>query len=221
MDIFVITLFFLIISPICAYIIYRNTEKGSSQRQRILKKVLITASFIVIMTFFGVSTISQTLDWIILGILLFCIYLTAWFAFDMKFLPKVLRILIGVGLFLSLSFSLLSCTIGLLGTAWIIGDYDFDKEKKLSKTIIYREYIKGNALSDYRLKEIVILRRPRILPFIEYRIARRKYYNWDIVFSKLDVDYIEDSNTINLKGNIETDSTEVMWTDTIYLNKKN
>lgn len=86
----------------------------------------------------------------------------------------------------------ISGSVGLLGVALILNDFNVDRTIYLTEDIVYKQYSLGSAPGDYRGIEVSIVKRPLWLPGMEYEIFDKKY---DVIFNyKKSDDVFKDSN---------------------------
>ena len=115
-----------------------------------------------------------------------------------------------------------SATAGILGIGLVIEQYETDREIWLGNGLIYKENSLGNAISDYRGKEVEVYKTFSWLPIIEWRINDKSYYNVITYLNPLTVDYKPNEHKIYLSATMQwgKDKKIVNWSDTLNLNSK-
>lgn len=113
----------------------------------------------------------------------------------------------------------LSGTLGILGVGFIVADFEFDAEKKLSNGIIYREHSIGNAISDYRGTRVEIYKTVAWLPIFEYQIIQKEYYDVIAYPNEIKVSYEPNKHIVHLSATIISlnDGRKEKWNNSIKL----
>ena len=217
MNPFLIVLIALWTYPILSLIFLFLTKRKLLIRMRGLGFIFTLTALTVLALFTKVTTISVSLNWILIS----CIYLSAslilwWTQFQSNKFLKIIGILLMISTF---GLGYLSSTLGILGVGFIVAEYETDVEKKLDHSIIYRERSLGNAISDYRGKRIEIYKTVTWLPVFEHRIIEKEYYDIITYSNGLKVNYDPNKHTIHLSAKILStkDNREEKWSDTIVL----
>jgi hypothetical protein len=206
----------LLTYPIISAIIILKTKNRLKIRYAILKKLLLIAAISTVCAYFHVSTTSDILDWLLLSstYLTFCLLL--WMTTGIR--KGILRIpaIVIVGLYFGLSYLL--GTIGALGVGMASGELGTSYEVWLSDGIIYKETTLGNALSDYRGKRVEIYRTIPWLPFIEWRVQKKEYYNLAVYMKHMNPLYDSEKKKIYVSASYKYfKGTEDHFCDTLLL----
>lgn len=216
MTIFLIILIGLWTYPVISFIVLWLTEN-----RLVLRRQLIIASvFLTVLAFFGLATnISTTLselDWLVVSTIYLSISLALAWTQSQK--NKILKVFGFIAMVLVFSVGYLSGTIGILGVAFVVGEYDTEYEEWLGDGIIYKESTSGNAISDHRGKKVEIYRTISWLPAIEWRTELKEYEEYiPIETTPLNINYKPEENKIYLSASVwsEQDKKYLTWSDTL------
>jgi len=214
MNPFSITLTALWIYPILSLIFFALTKKMPITRQWVLKISIILT---VLALLFKLSTISITVNWLLVSGFYLCLSLILWWSqFQPNKFLKITGTLLMIGTF---GIGYLSGTLGILGVGFIVADFETDKVKKLDDDIIYKEYSIGNAISDYRGTRVEIYKTVAWLPVFEYQIIKKEYYNVIAYPDEIKVSYEPNKHIIYLSASIISlnDGSREKWSDSIKL----
>ncbi|SFA50905.1 hypothetical protein SAMN04488511_109206 [Pedobacter suwonensis] len=220
MNPFSITLTALWIYPILSLIFFALTKKIPKIRQWVLKISIILTVLTILALLFKLSTISITVNWLLVSAFYLCLSLILWWSqFQPNKFLKITGTLLMIGTF---GIGYLSGTLGILGVGFIVADFETDKVKKLDDDIIYKEYSIGNAISDYRGTRVEIYKTVAWLPVFEYQIIKKEYYNVIAYPDEIKVSYEPNKHIIYLSANIISlnDGGREKWSDSINLNKR-
>lgn len=201
-----ITALVLLVYPLATWVLAKRNQLSN----KLLVVLLVLSAVVIFANFLAISTTSQVVNWIILSIIPFTVYSIFWSAFYSK--TKWLAIPSGLILSLLISSSLLITTIGFLGLAFVIGDFEIEYQKNLKNGYVYRVQTQGNATSDYRLKEVSISNRVSLIPFLLKEKDRKIYDDLDVVFTKF---ILDQSNNSFLDLRVYKSDT-VIWSDRLY-----
>lgn len=217
MNPFLIVLIALWAYPILSLIFLFLTKRELLIRMWGLGFIFTLTALTVLALFTKVTTISVSLNWILIS----CIYLSAslilwWTQFQSNKFLKIIGILLMISTF---GLGYLSSTLGILGVGLIVAEYETDAEKKLDHSLIYRERSLGNAISDYRGKRIEIYKIVTWLPVFEHRIIEKEYFDIITYSNGLKVNYDPNKHTIQLSTKVLSikNNREEKWSDTIVL----
>lgn len=217
MNPFLIVLIALWAYPILSLIFLFLTKRELQIRMWGLGLIFTLTALTVLALFTKVTTISVSLNWILIS----CIYLSAslilwWTQFQSNKFLKIIGILLMISTF---GLGYLSSTLGILGVGLIVAEYETDAEKKLDHSLIYRERSLGNAISDYRGKRIEIYKIVTWLPVFEHRIIEKEYFDIITYSNGLKVNYDPNKHTIQLSTKVLSikNNREEKWSDTIVL----
>lgn len=95
------------------------------------------------------------------------------FAYQQKHLiVKIISAVLMIALF---GAGYLLSTIGILGLGFILGDIDADRSIPLTNSLTYKQYNRGNAISDYRNVEVSVRKTYKWLPFLESEVFTKTY----------------------------------------------
>jgi hypothetical protein len=196
-----IILFALWTYPIICYLILRLSRKKFKVRKQIFIASAITVVLTIMGLFTNISTTLPELNWILLTSPYFNLCLALWWT---QFQSKKLMKFIGIVLmFIVFGLGYFSATAGILGVGFIVGRYEEDKEVWLGDGLIYKEFRLGNAISDYRGKEVEICRTIKWLPIIEWRVITKSYYEIITYVTPLNVEYKKDEMKVYLSANMK------------------
>lgn len=88
----------------------------------------------------------------------------------------IVKIVVILMMFIVFGIGYLSGSIGILGVGFIINDLQVDRVIPLGEGVIYRQYDSGNAISDGRNIEIVISKKIKCVPLLQYDIFSKVYW---------------------------------------------
>ncbi len=133
----------LLLSPIIAFILCWNlSKKENYNNKRFFLINLWFLSFTLILTWSPLSFTGNIADWVIIC---FTYFSYCYIVFSSLFLkqPLLKIITITLGSFI-ISIGYLLGTIGIIGLAFITGDYEIDHTKELKKNYYHVQYLQGN-----------------------------------------------------------------------------
>ena len=206
--------------PIICYFVLRLTAKRLKTR----KYIFITCIAASVLTAFSlltnISTTFLPLDWVLLTSVYFLLCLALWWTQFQT--SKILKILGVICMFIVFGIGYFSATAGILGVGFVTAKYETDREVWLGDGLIYKENGLGNALTDYRGKEVEVYKTLSWLPIIEWRIKDKSYYNVITYLNRLKVDYKPKEHNIYLSTTMlwGKDKRIINWSDTLNLNDK-
>lgn len=215
MGIYILTLALWLSPPVALAFIWFFFTK----RTRLRKHFLIGCATLSLFTIIGISTgISTTLievDWFLVGFIYFTIscFLIATQFQKNKFIKTTgvisMSIVFAIGYF--------SSTAGWLGLGFVLHELDTDAEVWLDSETIYKETILGNAISDYRGKEVRICKTISWFPVIEWTVERKQYFNLITCLNRLQPVYNSQAQVVYLSASTTWGSNDslVYWHDTL------
>ena len=176
MDIWKIALIFLWINPIISFALYKLINKKPLIIKRIFKFSLFLCIIITGCLLLKLSTSSVKCDFIVLGLLHLSICFIAWYkVFQTKKSEKVKKILSLIFLITVLYLGYFLSTVGILGLALVLGEYEPTKTIRINENIVYREYDVGNATVSWGGTRVCLYRNNTLFPFIERKFFEKMY----------------------------------------------
>jgi hypothetical protein len=206
--------------PIICYFIFHLTIKKSKLRKYIFKTCIVVSVLATLSLLTNISTTFPPLDWLLLTSLYFLLCLTLWWT---QFqLNKIVKLVGLICMFIVFGLGYFSAIAGILGVGLVTAQYETDREVWLGDGLIYKENSLGNAISDYRGKEVEVYKTLSWLPIIEWRINDKSYYNVITYLNPLTVDYKPNEHKIYLSATMlwGKDKRTINWSDTLSLNSK-
>jgi|GEM_PF-1855168 len=191
------------------------------QRPKARKVVLIISACIAGIGFMGIlsgiSTINENIDWFLVSAVYLFISLIIW---QVIFQPNLWIRILGFMLMLAtFGFGYFTGSVGLLGIAVTMGDYEHHGKIMIDTNLYYTESTLGNADSEIRGKRIAVFKNYEAAPFLERKVFEKSYT--DIVqFSRpVKVKYDEAESTLYLSIPAERKKKYRLkgWADTIQL----
>jgi len=215
MENFYIVLIGLWIYPIVGFILFKVTRKKPVTRKYIFIPLLTLLSITALGLIFKFSTTSNFIDWFLLSLTYLTTCLILWYTCFHKNI--FIKIISRISLTLVLVIGYMLSTVGILGLAFIVGDYETIDIQKLENGIICKKTSYGNVTVDSSGTWIQIYKTITWLPIIEWQIAEKEYKNEIIPHYK--ASYSVTKNEVNFyssEWNKYKNGREV-WTDTISL----
>lgn len=199
--------------PVIAFFIVKGTRDNLSLR----KGVLVATAGVSLMTVFGLCTgISTTLlelDTIFVTSVYFLVSLGVWIGIEQRQkLVRAICIVLGILIF---GLGYISGTVGALGVGFVTMSLESTTVNWYDNGIIYKEKPLGNAISDFRGKEVEVYKTIAWLPIIEWRLADRQYFNSETYKNPLQVEYLSAQGTfiLSLPDSVKVDGK--IWKDTL------
>ena len=167
MDPFIIAIVFLLVSPVLAYMLLWAATK---KRQMLRPLVIITAS-VCLLTIAGlltkISTVSQTVNWFLLGFLYFGACLAIWGAWF--FGNAALKVLGVFAIFVAFIPGYFLSTVGAPGLGYMVNDNMAGERVWLTSNRLRCETSIGNTLSSNEYKKVEIYKKVGLFPFLVVR----------------------------------------------------
>jgi hypothetical protein len=198
-------------------ILLRQTKDKPVIRKRVFYVSFLLTGLSLFGLLTNISTTLSALDWILVSSCYLTVSFVLWWTqFQGNKLLKILGILAMIFIF---GLGYLLGTIGALGVAFAVGEYETDTERWLGDGLIYKESSLGNAISDYRGKRVEIYKTISWMPIVEWRIQKKEYFNFITYGNKLNIDYQPTENKIYLSTSSLTgkDRHTERWADTLIL----
>ncbi|QJD79911.1 MraY family glycosyltransferase [Spirosoma rhododendri] len=171
--IFIIALFSLVANPIIGMILVK-VNRNRPDRQKMLARVSVgTLAFVSLALFTNVSTSSDAIDCVFLGLFYLAICVLLWLGTSKK--NKVSLIFSSVLLVILFGLSCLFSTIGILGLAFIVGEFEPSRSVRINGSTLYREYGRGNATTATGGSEVSLFTSFRWFPFVERKFFSKQY----------------------------------------------
>lgn len=171
--IFTIALFSLVANPIIGMILVKG-NRSRPDRQKMLARVSVgTLALVSLALFTNVSTSSDAVDWVFLGLFYLAICILLWLGTSKK--NKVSLILCSVLLVILFGLSYFFSTMGFLGVAFIVGEFEPSRSVRINGTTLYREYGRGNATVATGGSEVSLFTSFRWFPFVEREFFSKQY----------------------------------------------
>lgn len=215
MENFYIILIGLWIYPIIGFVLFRITRNKPVRRKQVFITLLTLFSITALGMTLKFSTTSTFIDWLLLSLTYLAICFFLWvLAFHRNVFIKIVGI-ISLTLFLGIGYMM--STIGILGLAFTLGDYETVDIQKLDNGIICKKTCYGNVTVDSSGTWIRIYKTIKWLPIIEWQLAEKEYKNEILPVYK--ANYSITKNEVSFyssEWNKYEDKQEI-WTDTISL----
>lgn len=213
MNIFFIVITALWICPFLSYIIYQLTKGKPVLLKRVLWSLIVLDLLAIVGMRVGVSTLSTEINWVIITTIYLTISLLFWILQDHK--NKLIKVTTIILMLFAFFFGMSAGSIGALGTAFILGEYEAKMSKKITASLTYTEFTLGNALNDYRGKRIEIAKKIAFFPVLQYLIVKKEYYDINAYAHELNVNYSQDKNILVLSTWNNKDPENKLFPDTI------
>ena len=210
---FGITVLFLVIGPLTAHGLYVAAKSKTGLRRTVRNAALIALGIWCLLRLTKISTTSEAADWIMAGLAYSAFLILTWQLLYVR--VKWLKTLVIMGIIFYSGITLLSVTMGILGVGFIVADEEIEREVRLDKSYTYREYLQGNATSDFRRKEVTIHKRFSLLPFLERERYTKTYNEWKLVYSNFVIEFNPDSQNLKLKAELKDQDKVEHWEDVL------
>lgn len=171
--IFIIALFSLVANPIIGMVLVKG-NRNHPDRQKLLARVSVgTLAFVSLALFTNVSTSSDAVDWVFLGLFYLAVCVLLWLGTSGK--NKISLIFSSVLLVILFGLSYFFSTMGLLGVAFIVGEFEPSRSVRINGSTLYREYGRGNATTATGGTEVSLSTSFWWFPFVEREFFSKQY----------------------------------------------
>jgi hypothetical protein len=171
--IFYTALFSLVANPIIGMALVKGSKHRPDQQKKLMRVSVGVLAFVSLALFVDVSTSSDAADWLFLGLFHLAVCVLLWLGTSLK--NKVSSISSTILLVFVFGLSYLLSTIGLLGLAFIMDNFEPSRSIRINNSIIYREYGRGNATTATGGAEVSLFTSFRWFPFVERAFFSKQY----------------------------------------------
>lgn len=201
--------------PILAYNVAKNVSTRPTLRSNIIKWLIGITLLVILAFYLNISTTTPIVDWVFFTIPLFTISYLLWLTQFQNNKPvKIFGVVIMIPIF---GLGYLLSTVGILGLAFMVSDYDPTRRIELSNNLEYRETSIGNAISARRGRRCEVFEKMSWFPLIERRIVSKE--NNLFYRDSIQVQYDKKSQQVYLKMRYRELKQYKNWKDTLYLSK--
>ncbi len=210
--------FYIIIAAIWLYpviglgLIYFTRSKPAIQGRLFLTLASLNL-FTLVGLLIKVSTTLKVMDWILLTLPYLLLSTGLWWAWYRE--SKFVKLFAGIAMILLFGVGYGGSSHAMIAIAIRTVEYDGKNEQWLENGYICKEFILGNALTDYRGKRLVVSQTLPWFPILEREITSNEYFDLAVYLSPISVEYDSDRNTFLMEAQAKWGAETLQWTDSL------